>query len=44
MLRIDVAYELVDGRLHCEVLSLGLRDGAERAVGLRIDLSAGTIS
>lgn len=44
LLRVDVAYELVDGRLHCEVLTLGLRDGSERDVALRIDLGAGAVS
>lgn len=41
LLRVDVAYELAGGRLHCEVLSVALRDGTERELGLRIDLSAG---
>ena len=41
LLRVDVAYELRGGRLHCEVLAVGLRDGSERDLGLRIDLSAG---
>jgi hypothetical protein len=38
---VDVAYELRDGRLGCEVLSLSLRDGTRRSVGLRVDLSGG---
>lgn len=44
LLRVDVAYELRADRLHCEVLSVGLRDGSERSLGLRIDLSAGATS
>lgn len=36
---VDVAYELRDGRLGCEVLSLSLRDGTRRSVGLHVDLS-----
>ncbi len=41
LLRVDVAYELRGGRLHCEVLAVGLQDGSERDLGLRIELSAG---
>jgi hypothetical protein len=44
LLRVDVAYELRADRLHCEVLSVGLRDGSERPLRLRIDLSAGGTS
>lgn len=44
LLRVDVAYELRADRLHCEVLSVGLSDGSERSLGLRIDLSAGETS
>ena len=40
LLRVDVAYELRGGRLQCEVLTVALRDGSERELGLRIDLSA----
>ena len=40
LLRVDVAYELHGGRLQCEVLTVALRDGSERELGLRIDLSA----
>lgn len=39
LLRVDVAYELRSGRLHCEVLAVALRDGSERDLGLWIDLS-----
>ena len=39
-----MAYEMHDGRLHCQVLSLALRDGSEREVELRIDLSGGDLS
>jgi hypothetical protein len=41
LLRVDVAYELRSGRLHCEVLAVALRDGSERDLGLWIDLSEG---
>ncbi|MEE9281155.1 MAG: hypothetical protein V3V67_13365 [Myxococcota bacterium] len=40
LLRVDVAYELRGDRLQCEVLSVALRDGSERELGLRIDLTA----
>ena len=39
--RVDVACELRAGRLHGTVLAIGLRDGAERALDLSIDLAAG---
>ena len=41
LLRVDVAYELRGGRLQCEVLTVALRDGSERELGLQIDLSVG---
>ena len=41
LVRVDVAYELRGGRLHCDVLTLALRDGTERPVSLEIDLSGG---
>lgn len=41
LLRVDVAYELRAGRLHCDVLLVALRDGTERPVSLEIDLSGG---
>ncbi len=41
LLRVDVAYELHGGRLYCEVLTVALRDGSERDLGLHIDLSTG---
>ena len=41
LLRVDVAYELGGGRLHCEVLTVALRDGSEHDLGLRVDLSSG---
>ena len=44
LLRVDVAYEMHHGRLHCQVLSLALRDGSERELELRIDLSGGGLS
>ena len=42
--RVDVVYELIDRRLHCDVLAVGLRDGSERELQLRVDLSAGALS
>ena len=39
--RVDVAYELRAGRLHCDVLAVALRDGSERPMALTIDLSGG---
>jgi hypothetical protein len=41
LLRVDVAYELRSGSLHCDVLLVALRDGSERPVSLEIDLSGG---
>ena len=41
LLRVDLAYELRDGRLECEVLGLSLRGVGPREVRLRIDLAAG---
>ena len=41
LVRVDVAYELHGGRLHCDVLTLALRDGTERPVSIEIDLSGG---
>ena len=38
-IRIDVAYELRAGRLHCEVLGVALRSGRETPLPLVIDLS-----
>jgi hypothetical protein len=40
IVRLDLAYELEEGRLRCEVLSAGMRDGSERALSFRVDLSA----
>ncbi len=42
--RVDVAYEMRAGHLGCEVLAVALRDGAERELQLRIDLSGGAAS
>jgi len=42
LVRVDVAYELRDGKLACEVLALGLRDGSDRGVSFYVDLEAGT--
>ena len=44
LLRVDVAYEMHDGRLHCQVLSLAFRDGSERERELLIDLSGAALS
>ena len=41
LVAVDLAYELRDGRLGCEVLALSLRDGTRRWVGLHVDLSRG---
>ncbi len=41
LVAVDLAYELRDGRLGCEVLALSLRDGKRRSVGLHVDLSGG---
>jgi len=41
VLRVDVAYELRAGDLHCDVLLVALRDGTERPLSLEIDLSGG---
>ncbi len=41
LVAVDLAYELRDGRLGCEVLALSLRDGTRRRVGLHVDLSRG---
>ena len=37
--RLDLAYELRDGRLGCEVITAAFDDGSERALDLRVDLS-----
>jgi hypothetical protein len=42
--RVDVVYELRNGRLHGEVLAVALADGSERTLGLVIDLSEGAPS
>ena len=39
--RVDVAYEMRDGRLHCEVLAVALGEAGERPLDLLIDLSGG---
>jgi hypothetical protein len=44
VVRVDVAYELHDGRLACEVLTVALSDGKERDLQLHIDLSGGAAS
>ena len=41
LLRVDVAYELRAGNLHCDVLLVAMRDGTERPLSLEIDLSGG---
>ena len=41
LVRVDVAYEMRDGRLHCEVLAVALREAGERPLDLLIDLSGG---
>ncbi len=41
LLRVDVAYELRAGKLHCDVLLVAMRDGTERPLSLEIDLSGG---
>ena len=39
LVRVDVAYVLDAGRLQCDVLAVALRDGSERPLDLRIDLT-----
>jgi hypothetical protein len=41
LVSVDLAYELRDGRLGCEVLALSLPGGTRRSVGLHVDLSGG---
>ncbi len=41
LLRVDVAYELRSGELHCDVLRVAMRDGTEHPLSLNIDLSGG---
>jgi hypothetical protein len=43
VVRVDLAYLLEGDRLGCEVLAVGLRDGSERAVNLKIDLEGGVV-
>jgi len=42
--RVDVVYELRNGRLYGDVRAVALADGSERTVGLVIDLSEGVPS
>jgi hypothetical protein len=39
VVRVDLVYELRDGRLECEVVGVGLRDAGDRALELRVTLS-----
>ncbi len=39
VVRVDLVYELRGGRLECEVVGVGLRDAADRALELRVTLS-----
>jgi hypothetical protein len=41
VVRVDLAYEMRAGRLGCELLAVGLRDGREAPLGLHVDLSDG---
>ena len=42
--RLDLAYEIREGRLGCELLTAGMQDGTEVSLGLHVDLStAGAI-
>ncbi len=37
--RLDLAYEIREGRLGCELLTAGMQDGTEVSLGLHVDLS-----
>jgi hypothetical protein len=39
VVRVDLVYELRDGRLECDVVGVGLRDAGDRALELRVTLS-----
>ncbi len=39
VVRVDLVYELRDGRLECDVVGVGLRDARDRALELRVTLS-----
>jgi hypothetical protein len=39
IVRLDLAYEIREGRLRCEVISVALRAGTERDLSLHVDLS-----
>ena len=39
VVRVDLIYELRDGRLECDVVGVGLRDADDRALELRVTLS-----
>jgi type IV secretory pathway VirB10-like protein len=39
VVRVDLVYELRDGRLECDVVGVGLRDAGDRTLELRVTLS-----